>query len=398
MENIRYAVLGAGPSGLSFAHALLERGEESVLVLEKESEAGGLCRSAEVDGKPLDIGGGHFLDERKKEVLEFLFQFMPRGEWNHFDRIAKIKIRGQEIDHPLEGNLWQLPVEDQLDFIESIVAAGSVLGTPMPTRFAEWIEWKLGSRIAEEYMNPYNRKIWAMDLNALGTYWLYKLPNISFRDMLESCLRRQPCGALPAHGTFLYPKEFGYGEVWKRMGMALGEKLRCNTPLQKLDLQAKVLNDSIHYEHLVSSIPWPCWTEATALPTEVMAAIGLLKNSSIRVEYHPESAGSKAHWIYEPDETVSHHRLLLRENFCSGARGHWTETNTLRIDTSRSPGWFHDNVYAYPVNTVEKPAAVAVIEKWALENDILPLGRWGKWEHMNSDIAVAEALATARSL
>ena len=77
METYRYIILGAGPSGLSFAHTLKALGENSFLVIEKESVAGGLCRSEAVDGAQLDIGGGHFLDVKRKEVLNFLFRFMP---------------------------------------------------------------------------------------------------------------------------------------------------------------------------------------------------------------------------------------------------------------------------------------------------------------------------------
>ena len=177
------------------------------LVLEKETEAGGLCRSTQVDGRPLDIGGGHFLDLKRKEVLELLFRFMPREEWQEHHRVSKIRIRGVEIDHPLEGNLWQLPISDQMDFLESIAKAGCLRGEPMPAGFADWITWKLGECIAREYMLPYNRKIWSMDPNALGTYWLYKLPDVSFRETLQSCLERRMFGALPAHGTFLYPRK-----------------------------------------------------------------------------------------------------------------------------------------------------------------------------------------------
>ena len=58
--------------------------------------------------------------------------------------------------------------------------AGCVRGEQMPESFAAWIQWKLGDRIAQEYMLPYNRKIWSMDPDQLGTYWLHKLPNVSF--------------------------------------------------------------------------------------------------------------------------------------------------------------------------------------------------------------------------
>lgn len=77
MENVKYLILGAGPAGLSFANCLKQKGEESFLLLEKEAEAGGLCRSADVDEAPLDIGGGHFLDVQRPEVNRFLFGFMP---------------------------------------------------------------------------------------------------------------------------------------------------------------------------------------------------------------------------------------------------------------------------------------------------------------------------------
>ncbi len=79
MEKVKYLILGAGPAGLTFANMLKRKGEESFLILEKEKEAGGLCRSAEVDGSPLDIGGGHFLDVRRPKVCEFLFDFLPGG-------------------------------------------------------------------------------------------------------------------------------------------------------------------------------------------------------------------------------------------------------------------------------------------------------------------------------
>ena len=47
---MKYLILGAGPAGLSFANGLKQSGENDFIVLEKESEAGGLCRSKNVDG------------------------------------------------------------------------------------------------------------------------------------------------------------------------------------------------------------------------------------------------------------------------------------------------------------------------------------------------------------
>ena len=398
METVKFLILGAGPSGLALAHGLLERGvpADEVLVLERESVAGGLCRSEEVDGAPLDIGGGHFLDVRKKEVLELLFRFLPEAEWEPFDRISKIRLRGQEIDYPLEANLWQLAKDDQVDFLESIARAGCVSGTPMPAAFGEWITWKLGERIANEYMLPYNRKIWSIDLDALGTYWLYKLPDVSFRDTLRSCLTGKPEGTLPAHARFLYPRRYGYGEVWRRMGEALGDRLLTGCPVESIDLPTRTVNDRWRAETIASTIPWTIWPSLCSLPAEVVRAISRLRHSAVDVDYVAEAPGSDAHWIYDPDESVSHHRRLLRANFARGSKGYWTETNSLRAGPPR--GFRHRNEFAYPVNTLDKPELVKSILQWAAGHGIVGLGRWGRWEHMNSDVAVTESLEVARQL
>jgi protoporphyrinogen oxidase len=398
MSSFSFVILGAGPSGLALAHALLARGvpREQVRVLETEAEAGGLCRSTTVDGAPLDIGGGHFLDVRRKDVLDLLFQFLPASEWVTHQRVARILLRGQEIDHPLEANLWQLAKEDQVDYLESIARAGSVRGEAMPEAFDAWVRWKLGDRIADEYMLPYNRKLWSMDLERLGTYWLHKLPDVSFRETLHSCLDGRPFGSLPAHGTFLYPRAHGYGEVWRRMGKALGDILVTGCPVTSIDLERRIVNGSFQAGTLVSTIPWTAWPGFCAVPAEVRARIEELKQVSIDVDYHPEHLASPAHWSYDPREEVPHHRNLLRQNFCTGARGYWTETNSARAGPAG--GFRHRNAFAYPVNTRSKPGAIAAVLDWARAHGVIGAGRWGLWEHMNSDVAVAEAMALAATL
>jgi len=399
METVRFLVLGGGPSGLAVAHRLLEIGvpPKEVLVLERETVAGGLCRSEEVDGAPLDIGGGHFLDVRNKEALRFLFRFLPEEEWEARDRISKICLRGREIDYPLEANLWQLSKDDQVDYLESIARAGCVSGLPMPEAFGEWITWKLGERIARDYMLPYNRKIWSIDLSSLGTYWLYKLPDVSFRDTLRSCLEGRPQGTLPAHARFLYPRRYGYGEVWKRMGEALGNRLLTNCPVESIDLDNRTVNRRFRAEIILSTIPWTIWPNLCRMPDDMVQMVSRLKSAAIDVDYHPNAPSSRAHWIYEPDESVAHHRLLLRSNFAQGSRGYWTETNSVRSQPSTT-GWRYRNEFAYPVNTRDKPEVLNHVLRWAAGYGIIGLGRWGKWEHMNSDLAVAESLQLAQHL
>ena len=394
-HQVKFLILGAGPSGLAFAHALLDRGEDSFVILEKESAPGGLCRSSDVDGAPLDIGGGHFLDVRRPDVIDLLFRFMPESEWNRHSRVAKIRLHGVEIDHPLEANLWQLPNQVQADYIEAIAEAGCVRGEPMPTAFEDWCRWKFGKCIAEDYMLPYNRKIWRLPLKNLGTYWLNKLPDVSFRETLLSCLKRQALGGVPAHSEFYYPKSNGFGEVWRRMGEALGDRLLLNTPVTSIQLADKLVNGEFKADRIINSIPWPVWAPTANLPKEIVNAIRLLVHAPIDIDYSPEIISGNAHWIYEPDESVRYHRILARSNFVTGARGCWTETNSQASMLSET--FRHHNEFAYPVNTINKPQAMDAIHTWAKSERIIPIGRWGRWEHINSDVAVSLALEAANS-
>ena len=98
---MKYLILGAGPAGLAVANKLKQNSKTDFLVLEKENEAGGLCRSVEVDGAPFDIGGGHFLDVRRPQVNEFLFRFMPEEEWDKYTRDSRIVVKSCHLESSL---------------------------------------------------------------------------------------------------------------------------------------------------------------------------------------------------------------------------------------------------------------------------------------------------------
>lgn len=50
------------------------------------------------------------------------------------------------------------------------------------------------------------------------------------------------------------------------------------------------------------------------------------------------------------------------------------------------------NEYVYPLNTIEKEGAMRKILKYAASKDIYGLGRWGEYNHYNSDVVVSNAL------
>ena len=403
MEKVKYLILGAGPAGLTFANMLKQRGEESFLVLERESEAGGLCRSVMVDGSPFDIGGGHFLDVRRPKVNDFLFRFMPKEEWKLFERDSRIVIGTQEIGHPLEANIWQLELESQVGVLSSIAKAGCNSGVPMPEKFRDWIIWKLGNRIAEMYMLPYNRKMFADELDELGTYWLEKLPNVSFEDTLRSCLTHKAYGQQPGHASFYYPEKYGYGELWLRMADAIAPKVLYDVKVTGLDCDRKQISTEdgrcFEAETIITTIPWNCFENLSGMPEDIQASIRQLKTSAIETRYVPEQLDTRAQWLYIPDEEKPYHRILVRHNFCQGSRGYWLETRKERVPLFREKAEYcYMNEYAYPLNTIGKPEIMKKLLIFCADKGIYGLGRWGEHCHYNSDLVVDLAMNLAQSL
>ncbi len=404
MQKVNYLILGAGPAGISFARTLLDLGVTSFLVLEKEKTAGGLCRSEIVDGSPLDIGGGHFLDVKRPAVNDLLFRFLPKEEWNLYERDSRIETEGVLIGHPFEANIWQLPLEKQVDYLESIAKAGCNSNLPMPEKFVDWITWKLGERIAEAYMLPYNRKMFADDLDELGTYWLDKLPDVSFKETLLSCLTHKPYGTQPGHAQFYYPKNYGYGEVWERMADSMKEHMVYNSAVCSMDCETKTVQckngETYQADYIITTIPWTSFEQIYKLPPDLTEEIAKLKSSAVEIRYVPKNMDTQAQWIYYPDDQLAYHRILVRHNFCEGSRGYWMETRKERIGMyeENEDSYRYLNEYAYPLNTLEKPWIMEKLLSFMQKRQIYGLGRWGEHNHYNSDVTVERAMHLAQKL
>jgi protoporphyrinogen oxidase len=100
-----YLIIGGGLTGVSTGRLLQQKGINNFIILEAESEAGGLCRTKMIGDHVLDIGGGHFLCSKYPEVYDFIFSHLPSSEFNIFPRVSKIILDKNIIDYPVESNL-----------------------------------------------------------------------------------------------------------------------------------------------------------------------------------------------------------------------------------------------------------------------------------------------------
>ena len=290
-----------------------------------------------------------------------------------------------------------MPLSEQVSYLKSIAAAGCNTGALKPEKFVDWIYWKLGELIANHYMLPYNQKLFGDKLDDLGTYWLEKLPNVSFEETLMSCLEKRPFGKEPGHAKFYYPKKHGYGEVWRRIGDYLKGNIRYNESVKEFDVcmhQIKTQKDSYEAEKILTTIPW---NSCKLIANDTFVSdVKKLRHISIAVSYIPDFLETDAHWIYEPSKKIDYHRILIRHNFLPGSKGYWTETNINRCSAQLENSF--KNEYAYPVNTVEKPIVLKRMAEYLSGKGIYMLGRWGEHQHYNSDVCVEKAMELADRL
>ena len=250
-------------------------------------------------------------------------------------------------------------------------------------------------------MIPYNQKMFGEDLDALGTYWLEKLPSVSFEEVLLSCLEHKAHGKNPGHTRFYYPKKYGYGELWLRMAEKIKKHIEYGKSVNSIDFNTQTVRTSDGTEYkagiIITTIPWREYDEIVGMPEEILDGIRSLKHSSIYTEYHDENLDTEAHWMYYPDQNLPYHRILVRHNFADGSRGYWTETNADRfVENDGYPHFY--NEYAYPLNTIGKPDIMKRLLVWSEEHGVYGLGRWGEHQHYNSDVTVERAMRLAGRL
>ena len=399
-----YIILGAGITGLTLMKKLRQKGY-SVLTLEAENEAGGLCRTFYVDGHACDIGG-HFFQTKFPDVEEFVFSCFPREKMYKIDpRISKISIEGMDIDYPLESNLWQFPVDKQIEYLISVIRNGEALGKPEPQNYEEWIRWKLGDKICDGYLIPYNIKLWGIEPADMDVDWLYKIPRIEVADVLRYSLeRKQDVEKYPCHNRPYYPTSGGYGRVMEAIAKDENPFIKFNTYVNKLRFDENedswIINEAFKAKNVITTIPWPVLYEALGRPDVIKEQMTKIKYNKVVVSlFETDDNPTNYHWRYRPEMTQQHHRELYISNFVKDNKnyGVFTETNSERFNperlTFKGRNLFnYTTPAAYPLPLIGRTKAINEILDHFKSKRLFGIGRWGEHQHHNHDVCMKHAL------
>ena len=109
--NVKYLIIGAGISGLTFANYV---NDDDYLIIEKDNKIGGYCKTT-INGEYVWDYAGHFYHFKTDEMKRLFEQLMNGEEIISQVKNTKIYYKGKYIDYPFQTNIHQLEKEEFID-------------------------------------------------------------------------------------------------------------------------------------------------------------------------------------------------------------------------------------------------------------------------------------------
>ncbi len=397
-----YLIIGAGVTGITLCKKFREAGIDNILVLEADDKIGGLCKTEEVEGHQLDIGGGHFFHTKHPEVFEYVFSHLPESEFQYYKRVSKIELEGNTIDYPVESNVWQLPLEQQIKYIISIIRNGESQNKPEPKNYEEWIRWKLGDRICDHYMIPYNEKLWGVKPEQMDCDWLYKIPQVNVEEVLQYSLEREAdVNKFPAHIHFYYPVKGGFQRIVEALAEEEREYICLNTRVSDLEYRDSrwIVNKEYEAKHVVNTVPWNDLYKALGEPAKLSFDFEKIKYNRLMISLYEKEYDHDWHWRYIPDIQKCYHREFYIHNFAadSKANGIYLESNLNRYKQKKLKYegkllYETETEAAYPIPVIGHKKAIEHILEYYESQNLFGVGRWGQHQYQNADVSMYEAM------
>ena len=418
-------IIGAGLSGLSAAYHL----SDGYVVLEKEREVGGLCRSVNIDGYVFDYAP-HILFTRD-EYTRSLFFSLLRDNLHTHERRAYIYMMDTYVKYPFEANLSPLPRSVVDECIQGVIDREEL----EPRNFMEWIYSTFGEGIANHYMVPYNQKIWKHPLEEMNTDWIAgRVPSPSVEEMRRGAEGIQDKDFGP-NAVFWYPKHGGIGALANQLSRSLNVSLGSTaTELEphKDGVNVIYMKDdkmrAVESDRVLSSLPLPEIVKMIDdAPEEVRrAAERLVHNSLVCVMVGVKRPRiTDKHWLYFPEKDLVFNRISFPMNFSpettpEGRSSILVEvTYRDRVDVEETKERVLEDLvktglideddevetctaasfeYAYVIYDLDHRKNVNIVHGYLEDNHVTPIGRFGEWEYYNMDKAIQSGKKAAETL
>lgn len=429
---MKIVIIGAGPTGLGAAWRLTKIGHRDFTILEKNGYVGGLAASfVDPEGFTWDTGG-HVVFSHFKTFDRILARCLGGDCYRH-TRKAFIRTDGKWIPYPFQNNLRHLSREALLECVLGLLECREQKHDQ--SSFAALNRSVMGKGICRHFLEPYNRKVWQWPLEKMSADWIAErvsLPDL--RRVLKNVILDRDDTDWGPNATFTFPKNGGTGTIFKNMAEPFGDRIHLNCPVIEVDTKRRRVatpDGEFQYDVLISTAPldWLTRHLRPAKPRLERAARHLAKNAGVVVGigYEKKELAHGRCWVYSPDRKVPFYRttyfshyskyntprpgrqlaLMSEISVPAGKRidrkriverviaAHVAEGFVAPADIAKIATTFVLPIEnSYPIPTLDRDGALAVIQPELEKMDIFSRGRFGAWlyEKGNMDHSVMQGV------
>ena len=306
--KIKYLIIGGCISGLTLANYL----KDNYLIIEKENEVGGYCRTIKKGNYIWDYAG-HFFHFKTDEFKEKFLNVIPKEDIIYQDKCTKILYKNDLIDYPFQTNIHQL---EKQEFIDCLYDLFNKEEKDKYDNFLDMLYGKFGKGIVEKFLKPYNEKLYAIDLteldvDAMGRFFPYADKEAIIKNMKSNSNNSY-------NNSFLYPKN-GAGSFIKVLSDNLAkDKILLNTSVKSIDLTNKKVvlsNDKvIEYDYLINTISLPNFIKLTNENLNLADSLSYNKVLVFNLGFNKKSNLVNEHWLYIPSKDCNYYRIGFYDN------------------------------------------------------------------------------------
>lgn len=308
--NVKYLIIGAGISGLTFANYI----KDNYLIVEKESEVGGYCRTIKKGDYVWDYAG-HFFHFKTDEFKNFFLNNIKKEDIIYKNKCTKIIYKNSLIDYPFQSNIHEL---EKQEFIDCLYDLFNKTEKEKYDNFLDMLYGKFGMSIVEKFLRPYNEKLYACDLkfldtDAMGRFFPYANINQIINNMKNN-------NDISYNNKFLYPKN-GAGSFINILYKNLdSEKILLNTSIVSIDIENKIattnLGKKYKFEYLINTSPLNKFLNLfnNKNYNKLNKELSYNKVLVFNLGFNKKSKYNKEHWLYVPDKNINYYRVGFYDN------------------------------------------------------------------------------------